>query len=102
MDEAELNKKFNKYVSKVKKLESVSDEDKLYLYSQYKQAHFGDNNTDKPSLFDRIAMAKWKAWNEVNGQSKEESINKYIRKLKDVYRKEPTRKEPKVPFEPPV
>jgi len=89
MDEAELNKKFNKYITKVKKLESVSDEDKLYLYSQYKQALFGDNNSDKPSLFDRVSMAKWKAWNGVKGQTKEESINKYIRKVKDLYGKEP-------------
>ena len=97
MNEEELNKKFNKYISKVKKLDSVSDEDKLYLYKQYKQSLFGDNNTEKPSIFDRVSMAKWKAWNDIKGQTKEESINKYIRKVKDLYRKEP-----KVPFEPPV
>ncbi|MER7577895.1 acyl-CoA-binding protein [Streptomyces sp. NPDC126514] len=29
-----------------------SQEDQLYLYSYYKQAGFGDNNTTKPGMMD--------------------------------------------------
>ena len=47
-DKNNLNYKFEKYISKVKKLDtkSISDTDKLYLYSHYKQALFGNNNNE--------------------------------------------------------
>lgn len=87
--EAELlERKFNKYIIKVKKLENISNEDKLYLYSNYKQALEGNNTRDKPSIFDRISMEKWKAWNSVKDQTKETSMKNYIKKVKALYKEE--------------
>jgi diazepam-binding inhibitor (GABA receptor modulating acyl-CoA-binding protein) len=84
----ELEKKFNKYVLKASVVkDTISIEDKLYLYSFYKQTLFGDNNSEKPSIFDRIAMEKWKTWNLIKGTSKEESIYNYIQKVKEIYHK---------------
>ena len=87
--EAELlERKFNKYIVKVKKIDDVSNEDKLYLYANYKQALEGNNTRDKPSIFDRISMEKWKAWTAVNDQSKEISMKNYIKKVKALYKEE--------------
>ena len=76
-----LTQKFNKSVLDVKEKMFASDDDKLFLYANYKQALFGDNITTKPSIFDRVAMAKWKSWNGVLGKSKEEAMTDYIKKV---------------------
>jgi diazepam-binding inhibitor (GABA receptor modulating acyl-CoA-binding protein) len=86
VNDNELDRKFNKYISKVKKLESVSNDNKLFLYANYKQALFGDNNIDKPSIFNRVEMEKWKAWDGNRGITKDEAKERYIRKVKDLYK----------------
>ena len=86
VEKTELERKFDKYISKVKKLETVSNDDKLFLYSNYKQALFGDNNNEKPSILNRVEMEKWKIWNSVKGISKEVSMKNYIKKVKDLYK----------------
>ena len=83
--EDDLNRKFNKYISKVKKLEFVSNEDKLYLYGNYKQALIGNNNNEKPSILNRVEMEKWKSWNSFKDISKEDSMKNYIKKVKKLY-----------------
>jgi len=82
--ENKLEKRFKKYCNLVKQLENISNEDKLYLYSNYKQSLFGNNNNEKPSIFNRIEMEKWKAWNSLIGQSKEESMINYINRVKSL------------------
>jgi len=74
--------KFNKAIELVKTVETVSNENKLYLYAHYKQANNGDNNIPKPSMFNIVDNAKWKAWNEINGMEKEEAMKLYINKVK--------------------
>jgi len=82
----ELERKFNKYISKVKKLDYVNDNNKLYLYANYKQATEGDINIDKPSIFNLTDSSKWKSWNDIKGTSKEDAMKNYIRKVKDLYK----------------
>ena len=84
MSESKLESRFQKYSEFAKQLENVSNEDKLYLYSNYKQSLFGDNTNEKPSIFNRIEMEKWKAWNTLIGISKEESMKNYINKVKEL------------------
>ncbi len=43
----------------------------LELYSYYKQATIGDNTTLRPSLFNFKDRAKWNAWNNCKGLSKQ-------------------------------
>lgn len=80
--------KFNKAIELVKTVESVSNENKLYLYAYYKQVNFGNNNTSKPSIFNMIETAKWNAWNSINGMKKEEAMKLYINKVKELLRNE--------------
>jgi acyl-CoA-binding protein len=82
----ELDKKFNKYSVLVKKLDYVSDNDKLYLYANYKQALFGNNNKEKPSILNRVEMEKWKEWNTLKDTNKEIAMKNYIRKVKELYK----------------
>jgi len=82
----DLDYKFNKYISKVKKLDSVSNDDKLYLYARYKQANDGDNSRDKPSLLNMVEMAKWKAWTAIEGMSCDDAKREYIKKVKELWK----------------
>ena len=84
MSEDKLKEKFNKYSEKVKKIENITNEDKLFLYSNYKQALNGDNTNEKPSIFNRVDMEKWKSWNSVKGKSSEDAMKDYIRKEKEL------------------
>ena len=80
--------KFNKAIELVKTVESVSNENKLYLYAHYKQVNCGNNNTTKPSMFNMVESAKWNAWNSINGMEKEEAMKLYINKVKELLRNE--------------
>ena len=82
----DLQRKFEKYISKVKKLEYVSNDDKLYLYAHYKQALNGNNTNEKPSILNRVDMEKWKAWNNIKDTDKEVSMKNYIKKVKQLYK----------------
>jgi len=83
----DLDYKFSKYISKIKELDKdISDEDKLYLYSRYKQANEGDNSRDKPSILNRVEMEKWKSWNELKGMDIDIAKKEYIKKVKDLWR----------------
>lgn len=81
----ELRRKFDKYTSKVKNIQNISDQDKLYLYSNYKQALFGNNNKEKPSILDRVEMEKWKAWHNLKDISSDMAMKSYIKKVKQLY-----------------
>ncbi|KAJ2161203.1 hypothetical protein GGF46_001631 [Coemansia sp. RSA 552] len=61
-----------------------SDTQLLKLYSLYKQATVGDVNTPQPGMFDFKAKAKWNAWNEVKGKSKEDAEKEYIAFVKEL------------------
>ena len=78
--------KFNKAIELVKTVETVSNENKLYLYAHYKQANNGNNNLSKPSIINIVETAKWKAWNEISGMEKEEAMKLYINKVKELLR----------------
>jgi acyl-CoA-binding protein len=86
MDEKkDLKIKFNTYIEKVKNIKTnISDEDKLILYSNYKQALFGDNLKDKPSIFNRIEIEKWKSWKLLEGVSENKAMKTYIRKVREI------------------
>ncbi len=85
-NDVELEHKFKKYTEYAKKIETMSNEDKLYLYANYKQALIGNNDKEKPSMFNRVEMEKWKAWMNLNGKTKEESMKDYIKKVKTLYK----------------
>ncbi len=55
-----------------------SNEELLELYALYKQATEGDVSGDRPGGFDFKAIAKFDAWTEKKGLSKEKAIQDYI------------------------
>ena len=76
---SDLAKYFDKAASDVTKhVKELSDEKKLKLYGLFKQAKFGDNNTEKPGMLDFRGKAKWEAWNAVKGKDKEVAKKEYV------------------------
>lgn len=52
--------------------------DMLALYALYKQASAGDATGSRPGLFDVKGRAKWDAWNEKKGTSREAAADQYV------------------------
>jgi acyl-CoA-binding protein len=82
---SDLDYKFNKYLLKVKELKYISDENKLFLYGNYKQAIEGDINIKKPPFYNIVETAKWNAWNSKKGLSREKAIRNYINRVKELF-----------------
>ncbi len=55
-----------------------SNELKLKMYSLFKQATEGDVSGKKPGMMDFVARAKYTAWEELKGISKEDAMQRYI------------------------
>ncbi|MXQ84614.1 hypothetical protein E5288_WYG020699 [Bos mutus] len=66
----------------------VSDQEKLLVYSYYKQATQGDCNIPAPPATDLKAKAKWEAWNENKGMSKMDAMRIYIAKVEELKKNE--------------
>ena len=60
-----------------------SQETKLEFYALYKQATEGDVSTNKPSIFNMVAFAKWTAWHQLRGQSKEQAMTTYVNRVEE-------------------
>ena len=54
----------------------------LQLYALYKQGKDGDIEGDRPSFADFEGRAKFDAWNNIKGKSKEEAKQEYISLVK--------------------
>ncbi|KAJ3220524.1 hypothetical protein HK099_004231 [Clydaea vesicula] len=77
------NAEFIKAAADVKNLKTKPNNDQLLsLYAHFKQSIVGDNNTDRPGMFDLQGKAKWDAWNAIKGLSKADAQAKYIEIVK--------------------
>ena len=76
----ELKEQFEEAISNSKTLSQKPANDVLLkLYSLYKQANEGDLNTEAPSNpFDFVAKAKYAAWEELKGLTKEDAMQQYV------------------------
>ena len=76
----ELKELFEKAIKESKELPSKPDNETLLkLYSLFKQATEGDVNTDPPANpFDFVNKAKHQAWSDLQGKSKELSMQLYV------------------------
>ena len=63
---------------------TLSDDDKLTLYSLFKQATVGDCDTAEPSFLDPVAKAKWTAWKERKGLPKDVAKKVYADVVKQL------------------
>jgi acyl-CoA-binding protein len=74
-----LEEQFSRAQERVKELSRrPSDLQLLDLYSLYKQATMGDVTGKRPGGFDFKGRAKWDAWKQRAGLSREEAMRKYV------------------------
>lgn len=73
---------------KLANIENLANDEKLFLYSRFKQATVGKNDTPKPGMLDLKGKAKWNAWNDLGDMSKEEAMRQYIEAAKNYVPKE--------------
>lgn len=70
---------FEKAAEAVKALDERPDNDTLLqLYALYKQGSEGDVSGEKPGFFDFVGVAKYEAWEKLQGTSTEDAQSKYI------------------------
>ena len=74
-----LEQQFSSAQERVNKLSRrPSDQQLLELYSLYKQAIMGDVTGNRPGGFDFKGRAKWDAWKQRDGLSREEAMRQYV------------------------
>ncbi|GAA6025011.1 hypothetical protein JCM10207_004763 [Rhodosporidiobolus poonsookiae] len=61
-------------------------DEKLQLYSVYKQATEGDVKASRPGMFDVLGRAKWDAWNKRKGLNQREAERLYVEALLKILR----------------
>jgi acyl-CoA-binding protein len=59
-----------------------TNEELLDLYALFKQATEGDITGDRPQGFDFKALAKYQAWDDKKGMTKENAMEAYITLMK--------------------
>ena len=75
-----LSDEFNAAVSQSKQLtQRPTNEELLELYALFKQSTEGDVSGERPGGFDFKAIAKYDAWVEKKGISKEEAMQQYVK-----------------------
>ncbi len=78
-----MTEEFAKAQKDVNELPGRPDNDTLLkLYAYYKQATEGDAAGERPGGFDFVRRAKFDAWSEVKGTSKQEAMRKYVELVK--------------------
>ena len=73
------NQQFESAVARSKEFtKRPSNEELLQLYGLFKQATEGDVTGERPGGFDFKAIAKFDAWQELKGKSKEVAAAEYV------------------------
>jgi acyl-CoA-binding protein len=76
---ADLKARFEQAVAESKQLPEKPDNMTLLkIYALYKQASSGDVEGKRPGFTDMVGRAKWDAWNEVKGKSREDAMQDYV------------------------
>ncbi|RSH91109.1 hypothetical protein EHS25_010285 [Saitozyma podzolica] len=87
-----IDARFNRAVDIVQSLPKAGPvqtgyEEKLLLYSLYKQATEGDISIPRPGLLDMLGRAKWDSWNKQKGKDKDEAKHDYVVALLRILKK---------------
>lgn len=82
---SDLKTKFDQAVADSKTLSERPDNQTLLkLYALYKQATTGDVDGKRPGFSDMVGRAKWDAWNEIKGTSKDDAMTQYVALIEDL------------------
>ncbi len=80
-----LQEEFEKAAAEARQLtERPSNETLLKLYSLYKQGMEGDVSGEVPSMADFVARAKYNAWEQLKGMSRQEAQQKYVDQVNEL------------------
>ena len=77
----QLTQNFEKSVHYVKYTDGgkkLSNQLKLKMYALYKQATQGDVSGKKPGMMEMVALAKYMAWEKLQGMSTEAAMAEYV------------------------
>jgi len=76
---ADLKGQFEEAVAASKLLTKRPDNATLLaIYANFKQATEGDIKGERPDMFDRVACAKFDAWEELVGTTPEHAMATYV------------------------
>lgn len=79
----DLKQRFEEAASDVQKLPYRPDNNALLeLYALYKQATEGDVNGKRPGMMDFRGRAKYDAWQDLKGTSREDAMRRYVALVK--------------------
>ncbi|MGB2815927.1 MAG: acyl-CoA-binding protein [Burkholderiaceae bacterium] len=82
---SDLKAKFEQAVADSKNLpERPDNQTLLKLYALYKQGTAGDVEGKRPGFTDMVGRAKWDAWNETKGLSKDDAMKQYVSLIEDL------------------
>ncbi|RPH45817.1 MAG: acyl-CoA-binding protein [Burkholderiales bacterium] len=82
---ADLATRFEQALADSKKLTERPDNATLLkLYALYKQATDGDAAGKRPGFTDMIGRAKFDAWAEIKGTSKDDAMQQYVSLVDDL------------------
>ena len=82
---SDLKAKFEQAVADSKSLpERPDNQTLLKLYALYKQGTTGDVDGKRPGFTDMVGRAKWDAWNEIKGLSKDDAMKQYVSLIEDL------------------
>ncbi|NKI34378.1 acyl-CoA-binding protein [Wenzhouxiangella sp. XN79A] len=75
----DLKAEFEAAAERVQALDERPDNDTLLkLYALYKQGSDGDVSGDKPGFFDFVGVAKYEAWEKLQGTDPDDAKKQYI------------------------
>jgi diazepam-binding inhibitor (GABA receptor modulator, acyl-CoA-binding protein) len=84
----DLNSEFERAAERSRELtKRPTNEELLSLYALYKQATEGDAAGDRPGGFDFKAIAKFDAWAELKGKTKNTAMEEYITLVNNLHQK---------------
>jgi len=82
---ADLVTRFEQALADSKKLTERPDNATLLkLYALYKQATDGDASGKRPGFTDMIGRAKFDAWAEIKGTTKDDAMQQYVSLVEDL------------------
>ena len=82
---SDLKSRFEASVAESKQLPKKPDNQTLLkLYALYKQGTAGDVDGKRPGFTDMVGRAKWDAWNEIKGLSKDDAMKQYVSLIEDL------------------
>jgi acyl-CoA-binding protein len=82
---SDLEGRFKQAIADSKSLAERPDNATLLkLYALFKQATDGDVDGKRPGFTDMIGRAKWDAWSEIKGVSKDDAMQQYVSLIEDL------------------